>query len=202
MLINKSLAASASLLALCCLSACAPALRVTLLPQPDGKPSAVVVQSEKNGREAVLDAPYAQSKLSSTGQLQRAHTDAAAVAKDYAQLIALKPAAATHYRLFFTSGTTDLTAESQAQLPAIVQQAKAREGGEIVITGYTDRVGDAAANDQLSLERAQSLREVLVAEGFPAARIRAVGRGERDPIKPTADQVPEPENRRVEILVR
>jgi len=47
-----------------------------------------------------------------------------------------------------------------------------------------------------------ALRQVFVDEGFAAYRVRAVGRGERDPIVPTADEVAEAANRRVEILVR
>jgi outer membrane protein OmpA-like peptidoglycan-associated protein len=42
----------------------------------------------------------------------------------------------------------------------------------------------------------------LAAQGIPADRILASGRGEREPIVPTADGVDEPRNRRVEINVR
>jgi hypothetical protein len=43
---------------------------------------------------------------------------------------------------------------------------------------------------------------VNVSRGFNAGLIEAVGRGEREPAVPTADDVDEPRNRRVEILVR
>ena len=182
------------------LSACAPQLRVTLLPQPDGSASAVTVQTAK--ASATINQPYEQGKVGVGSSIRTAQSSAAAVAKDYAQVLALQPAAGQRYTLHFVMGSTDLVAESQALLPQILARAKNTEGGEIIIVGHTDRVGDAALNDQLSRERALALRQVFVDEGFAAYRVRAVGRGERDPIVPTADEVAEAANRRVEILVR
>ncbi|HEV3009509.1 MAG TPA: OmpA family protein, partial [Burkholderiales bacterium] len=66
----------------------------------------------------------------------------------------------------------------------------------------TDRVGKDADNDRLSLQRAERVRQSLVAQGIAAERIRASGRGERELVTPTADGVDEPRNRRVEINVR
>jgi outer membrane protein OmpA-like peptidoglycan-associated protein len=59
-----------------------------------------------------------------------------------------------------------------------------------------------AANDQLSLRRAQALRDRLLAAGADAARIRTAGRGEREPAVPTDDGVAEPRNHRIEITLR
>lgn len=186
--------------ALLTLSACAPQLRVTLLPQPDGSASAVTVQTAK--ANATINQPYEQGKVGVGSSIRTAQSSAEAVAKEYAQVLALKPAAGQRYTLHFVIGGTDLMPESQALLPQILTQAKAMDGGEIIIVGHTDRVGDAAQNDRLSRERALAVRQVFVAEGFAAYRVRAVGRGEREPIVPTADEVAEPANRRVEILVR
>jgi len=46
------------------------------------------------------------------------------------------------------------------------------------------------------------MRDSLVALGIPAGRIQAAGRGKREPLVPTDDNVAEPRNRRVEINVR
>jgi outer membrane protein OmpA-like peptidoglycan-associated protein len=43
---------------------------------------------------------------------------------------------------------------------------------------------------------------MLIERGLDAALVRAVGRGEREPLVPTADEVGETRNRRVEITVR
>ena len=81
-------------------------------------------------------------------------------------------------------------------------RARARPGGEIVVTGHTDRQGSVEFNDRLALERAQAIRGLFIARGFPPDRIDAVGRGEREPVVPTDDGVSEPRNRRAEIVVR
>jgi outer membrane protein OmpA-like peptidoglycan-associated protein len=70
------------------------------------------------------------------------------------------------------------------------------------VTGHTDRVGTVESNDALSLRRARLIRDRLLSVGVAAERVEAVGRGEREPLVPTADEVPEPKNRRVEIRVR
>jgi len=76
------------------------------------------------------------------------------------------------------------------------------DAGEVVVTGHTDRVGNDTENDRLSLERAGVMRARLVAAGVPAERITMAGRGEREPLVPTADEVSEPRNRRVEVKLR
>src|SRR5690606_27998631 len=57
-------------------------------------------------------------------------------------------------------------------------------GGEdlrVRIIGHTDRIGDAAANQKLSEQRAHSVRDKLIELGLPAAAITAEGRGESQP---------------------
>ena len=77
-----------------------------------------------------------------------------------------------------------------------------RQAVEVQVTGHTDRVGTDANNDRLSLERAEAVRDMLVQRGLKSNFIRAVGRGEREPLIPTPDDQPELRNRRVEVIVR
>ena len=65
----------------------------------------------------------------------------------------------------------------------------ARAGGEILVVGHTDRQGTVEANDALSLKRAQAIVDLLTAQGFARELITARGRGEREPLVPTADEV-------------
>ena len=79
-----------------------------------------------------------------------------------------------------------------------------KRGGicEVEITGHTDRVGPLEYNDTLSLKRAEAIKKMLIERGLKSTFIRAVGRGEREPLVETEDGVRESDNRRVEILVR
>jgi OmpA-OmpF porin, OOP family len=182
------------------LAACAPATRVTLLPQANGQPSAVVVTTAQGSE--VIATPYDVAEIKKDGALKVAQTTAQEVAKEHPQLLALQPAKAEAFVLQFEPGTSTLTAESQGRLPEVIKAAQGRAGGEIIITGHTDRQGALEANDSLSLKRAQAVRDLFIAQGFKAELIEAVGRGEREPVVPTEDEVVEPRNRRAEVLVR
>lgn len=182
------------------LAACAPTTRVTLLPQADGSASGVVV-STREGQQ-LLTQPYQVAEVARSGSIGTATTSADQLRQSYPQLLSQRPPAPEKFVLEFEPGTSQLTADSQARLADIVARAQARAGGEIVVTGHTDRQGSLEANDKLSLERAQSIRALLIERGFKAALIDAVGRGEREPAVPTDDEVAEPRNRRAELLVR
>jgi OmpA-OmpF porin, OOP family len=182
------------------LAACAPTTRVTLLPQADGSASGVVV-STREGQQ-VLNRPFQVAEVARSGRIGTATTSAEAVRHSHPQLLAQRPPAPEKFVLEFEPGTSQLTAESQGRLADIVARAQARSGGEIVVTGHTDRQGSLEANDKLSLERANAIRALLIERGFKPELIDAVGRGEREPVVPTDDEVAEPRNRRAELLVR
>jgi OOP family OmpA-OmpF porin len=55
--------------------------------------------------------------------------------------------------------------------------------GLVKVTGHTDRLGSKASNDQLSQQRAQSVRNYLLAKGIDGARVEAVGVGSSQPVK-------------------
>ena len=184
------------------LAGCAakPSTQVMLLPQADGSRSAVRVQTDKSSQ--TLAEPF-QWVLLRQGENPISDTATAAEAhKLFGPLFAAAPPPPTRSVLFFQTGGTTLTAESQARLSQTLDEALRRSGAELVVTGHTDTKGSLASNDALSLRRAQQVREMYVERGFPAARIEAVGRGERELAVPTADETDEARNRRVVILVR
>lgn len=182
------------------LSACAPVTRVVLLPQADGSASSVMVKSASGAQ--VLSTPYQRVSGQEAGSLKADATTAAEVQKAYPQLFASAPPLPTKYILNFMPGGTTLTSESQAALPKILDNVTQRSGADLVVTGHTDTTGALLANDELSLKRAQVVAQLLVDKGAPAARTEAVGRGKRELLLKTADEVDEPQNRRVEIVVR
>jgi outer membrane protein OmpA-like peptidoglycan-associated protein len=71
-----------------------------------------------------------------------------------------------------------------------------------VLTGHADRAGPSDYNFGLSRRRADAVKAELVRLGVSSAEITTEAKGESEPLVPTADGVPEAQNRRVEILMR
>jgi OOP family OmpA-OmpF porin len=101
----------------------------------------------------------------------------------------------------FETNATGLTPEARREL-AVVGRAlntSKLENYNFVIEGHADPRGSAERNLQLSEGRAKAVRTYLVAsQGVRADRLSAVGKGDREPLKP--DQPAAPENRRVTFV--
>ena len=173
--------------------------RVILLPQPDGSPSAVEVTA--GNQRLRLDKPYASAEWQGN-TLRAVQTDAAAVKKTYAALLDVQPAPPRTFVLPFEANSNRLGPGADGVLAELRAALASLPAAEVIITGHTDRVGSVEANDKLSLARAESVRELLVAAGLQRALISVIGRGERAPLVPTADEVAEARNRRVDIKIR
>ena len=182
------------------LTGCAVKERVVLLPEADGKPTAVTVRSGPN--QALIDKPYQATVVASSGDLKSVQYSAKEVQDLYPGLMSSKIPDEKRFVLYFETGGTTLSAESAALLPEIVRELSARSGGELMVVGHTDSVGSNEANDRLSLTRADTVARLLAEKGVVTDKMETVGRGKREPLVPTADEVAEPRNRRVEVRVR
>ena len=72
---------------------------------------------------------------------------------------------------------------------------------QISVIGHTDSTGPDAVNNPLSVSRAQSTRDYLVARGVSSTRISVAGRGEHEPIASNDTESGRAANRRVEIYI-
>ena len=95
-----------------------------------------------------------------------------------------------------------MTPQSADVLTALRAEIAGRSGPEVEVIGHTDTVGSEADNDQLSAKRAEDVLTWLASQGFDRSMMSAVGRGERQLMQPTMDNVDNPANRRVEVIVR
>jgi len=177
-----------------------PRERIVLLPDQDGTTGRVIVTT--NSGELVLDKPYASADVYAQGKVEQVGEAEATVRQRFGAALDARPPAPVSFTVYFVFDKDELTAQSLQQFGRIKTELAARPAPEVVVIGHTDRVGAVPYNDALSLKRAGTVRSALIAAGIPAAQIDIAGRGEREPAVPTADEVDEPRNRRVEILVR
>jgi outer membrane protein OmpA-like peptidoglycan-associated protein len=173
---------------------------VVLLPEESGAVSAVTV-GEGSGR-TVLDKPYSAAAVDTRGKVETKTITAEEAKRTFAEALAAQPPQAVSFTLYFETNSTEVTPASRAALDALFAEVAKRQAVEVQVTGHTDRLGSATDNDRLSLQRAEAVRAMLVQRGIKADFIRAVGRGEREPLIPTPDEQAEPRNRRVEVVVR
>lgn len=105
------------------------------------------------------------------------------------------------YIVFFAFDQAGLSSAAEAVVRTAAANIRAGQAARLEVTGHADRVGTAGYNEQLSTARAQAVRAILEAEGVPGDAIVVMGKGEQEPLVLTADGQPEPQSRRVEIVL-
>jgi outer membrane protein OmpA-like peptidoglycan-associated protein len=170
-----------------------------VLPNPDGSSGAVTIEDGQKSVE--LDHPYAAGEVRG-GVAAPVQVDQAQVQQIFGNALAAQPVLPSHFVLYFERDSDTLTPESQRQYRAVFADIKRRPVYEVEVIGHTDTLGNPPYNQQLSMSRAEMIRDRLVHDGISPKSISVAGRGQLDLAVPTADQVAEPKNRRVEITVR
>ena len=110
--------------------------------------------------------------------------------------------AARTYLVFFDWDRADLTARARQIVAAAASASTHVQTTRIQVDGYTDLSGTTIYNQKLSVRRAQIVQTELVRDGVPVNEISIHGYGESNPLVPTAQGVREPQNRRVEIILK
>ncbi|TQF76661.1 OmpA family protein [Elioraea sp. Yellowstone] len=112
------------------------------------------------------------------------------------------PAPARTYLVFFDFDSAALTDRAREIIAEAAANAPRVQATRIEVTGHTDTVGSAAYNQALSLRRANAVAAELERRGIPRSQMVITGRGFSQPLVPTGPNVREPQNRRVEIVLR
>lgn len=103
------------------------------------------------------------------------------------------------HNILFELNSFKLTASSQGSLAKVASSLKQQEDLKIEVAGYTDSSGSASYNQQLSQQRAQSVRDYLVTQGVNADHLTVKGYGEKNPIADNSTLSGRAMNRRVEL---
>ncbi len=201
MQIKKSL--SGLLLVLLLLVSCAcPKNVFVLLPDPDGSVGAIELTNEKGSilvdkageglTVAGPNSPPVSAKPMSQAEIE----------ETFKAALAAEPLQPESFLLYFESNSTSLTFQSQELMTQILASIRFRESVDISVVGHTDRAGSKRYNLKLSSRRAETIRDLLVEQGVLTQYLQVTSHGEGNPLIATPDNVVEPKNRRVEVVVR
>ena len=97
-------------------------------------------------------------------------------------------------KFFFATGKNDIAEGAEAIVADVI--AAGKEGKKLVISGFADSTGNAAANEELSKKRAQAVQAFFEAQGVSAGHIEL-----RKPESTTGAVGNDVEGRRVEVKI-
>jgi outer membrane protein OmpA-like peptidoglycan-associated protein len=176
-----------------------------LLPEADGKAGSIRVATAAGVQ--VLDRPGEATRVEdgSRPPTPRQSLDGKEMAGIFREALAAQPEESPRFvsfTLWFENDTSKLAEISRYTLPEILKTIRTRKPSEIHITGHTDRVGTDLHNLKLSSKRANFVKASLIARGIQSSVLFVSCLGESRPLVYTEDEVAEPLNRRVEVMIR
>jgi outer membrane protein OmpA-like peptidoglycan-associated protein len=101
----------------------------------------------------------------------------------------------------FATGKADLNAGGKKAVDEVASFMRGYPASVVNITGYTDSVGSAKSNIELSQRRAAAVQQALIADGIDASRIQTQGMGEAHPVASNSTAAGRQKNRRVEVAI-
>jgi len=178
---------------------------IVLLLDPDGKVGTIQVTTE--GGSQILDKPGYATEVEDLNKapIVPHPVNENEIKEIFGPTLSAQPDLSDRFLLFilyFEHDTTKLTHESKNLLPEVLRNIKGRKSNEVYVVGHTDLVGTEVYNIELSSKRASYVRDLLVSKGIKAGALFVSYYGKSRPVVPTKDEVPEPRNRRVEVIVR
>ena len=119
-----------------------------------------------------------------------------------APVAAPAPSPARSYLVFFDWDKATLTPRAREIVKEAADNSTHVQYTQIEVNGYTDTSGSPKYNMALSIRRANAVAAELVRDGVPKTAIAIQGFGETHLLVPTGANVREPQNRRVEIVIK
>ena len=175
---------------------------VVLVPDNEGHVGTIAVTNPKGTQTLSKANQGVVVKTASAAPGAPKAVSQAEVREEFSEALAIEPSPPETFILYFGIGSATLQPASKPEIERVVETVARRESRDISVNGHSDRSGDPDYNMRLSLRRARRVRDQLVEHGVDSATITMDYHGEGNPVVETADGVPEPKNRRVEVIVR
>ena len=175
---------------------------VVLVPDPDGRVGSITVANAAGSVEIDTANESTAIRDAATAPSAPAEMEKKDIDNLFGQALAIQPQPPVHFILYFEKNATRLRPSSLALLPDVIATVQTRRSGHISVVGHSDTLGDKSYNLSLSLRRAMAVKKLLVKKGIDEALIETTSHGEENPLVKTADNVGNPKNRRVEVVIR
>jgi outer membrane protein OmpA-like peptidoglycan-associated protein len=104
--------------------------------------------------------------------------------------------------ILFATDSASVAAGLRSDIRALANNLQDYPNSIVRVLGHTDSTGSAAYNQDLSARRASAVASILFDNGVSASRVRAMGRGEDEPIATNLTPQGQAQNRRVEIIIQ
>lgn len=175
---------------------------VVLVQDADGKVGQITVTTK--GGTKTLTAPNTVAEVtgSEKSPSDPKKIDQSLIDSLFSGSTKALPLEPVSFLIYFLHNSSVLTVESKSHIPDILSLVNQREFYEISIIGHTDTTGKDEYNMRLSSARAEVVREALLSHGIRSGLMELRYHGKRDPVVLTGDNVKEPRNRRVEVVVK
>jgi len=178
---------------------------IVLLPDSNGQGGVITVTTQ--GGSQILDRPGYAIEVEDPNQppIVPRPVEEKEITDIFGPALSMLPDPTSRFILiilYFERDTTKLTYESKDFLAEILRTVKSRQSNQVYVVGHTDLVGKEAYNTGLSQRRANYVRNLLVSSGVKPNTLFVSFYGKARPLVPTQDEVPEPRNRRVEVIIR
>jgi len=124
------------------------------------------------------------------------------VMQQIADSLMLTPVSTAQNMANFDYNSTQILTRDTSNINQYANILLKHENYKAIVTGHTDKQGNHASCDKLSISRAEAVKNQLIAKGIEASRIYCVGMGKRHPIwKQNTTEIQDFENRRAEIIL-
>lgn len=188
--------------ALMALAACSGGDRVALVADPDGHVGRIQVSSAGGSQILEQDKTVSMIADAKSAPTAPAPISDQAIQETWGKALAAQPPRPRTFLFYFKTGGSELRDESRDEVPRVAELLRDWPHPHVLVAGHADGTGSDETNIKVSRERAETVRDMLVTMGVPAAAIEATSHGKRNPLVKVPDGAAEPRNRRVSVTIQ
>jgi outer membrane protein OmpA-like peptidoglycan-associated protein len=181
---------------------CSTGTTVVLVPDANGKVGQVDVMTASGTSKLTKDKESAQALKANQAPSRPVVLSNDKIQDMFGKTLNKEPLSPGHHLFYFASGSAELLPEATDELTKAKTAIEERKSCDLSVIGHSDSVGDNSVNEGISTKRAKTVAKALADLGIASNCMDIRYYGENDPAIPTADNVDEPRNRRVEIEIR